>query len=433
MQRIFVSLIALLLLGLAPAVTTAAASGQQAYDRGITAFRAGDFTAALAAFLHAQWAGVRTSALRYNLGVTYYRLQRYADAQREFEALARDPAWAPLAYYNLGLTAQRLGQTRRAEGSFRRAHQTATEPKLRALAATALARLERMPAAVPATSALFAVAGGYDSNVTLTPDAEVVGIADNSDLFAEATGVVVHRLAGDTTRGFHVHGGVQVRDYFEINEFDQLGVRAGLSRDADSGRWQTGIGGIFDVAYVNGDRLLRVATLEAQARRRLTAGRDWRARYQYSDVDGDGGFGYLDGSQQRLLLDAGLRGYGGYLRLGYQLERNDRADLESGGDFYSYSPTRHSLLASYTRPARHGWQLHARGEYRYSRYDDPNRIGGTSATRAEDRYLAALRADYPLAGAWRWFLDYSYVRNESNFDAYDYRRHQVLVGVELAQ
>jgi hypothetical protein len=36
----------------------------------------------------------------------------------------------------------------------------------------------------------------------------------------------------------------------------------------------------------------------------------------------------------------------------------------------------------------------------------------------------------PWTGAWRLFIDYSYYRNSSSLDAYDYKRHQFLAGSE---
>ena len=407
----------------------AQAAGRQAFDQGTAAFRAGDYNAALAAFLRAERAGLRTAGLRYNLGVTYYRLRRFPEAQREFTELARDPAWAPLANYNLGLTAQRLGQDQRARVHYRRARDTTTEPKLRALAATALARLEPASPA-PRTTAAVSLGGGYDSNVTLTSDAATVGVADDGDLFVEAVGVLLHRFNGDAARGFHLHGGAYARQHLDLDQFDQVGIRAGISRDSDSARWQTSLGGFLDLAYVDGDELVRIATFDAQARRRFAAGRDARARFQFSGVEGGSGFGYLDGWQQRLLIDAGLPVAGGRLRLGYQLELNDREDLEAGGEFFSYSPTRHALLASYAWSPAEGWRLNARGEYRASRYNDPNRVGGDELTREEDRYLFGVRADRRLDNRWRLFVDYSYTSNDSNFSAYDYSRHQLMGGVE---
>jgi len=118
--------------------------------------------------------------------------------------------------------------------------------------------------------------------------------------------------------------------------------------------------------------------------------------------------------------------------VGYQLELNNRRDLQQGGEFFSYSPTRHSLFATVALPSVGGWQTDVRGEYRASRYKDPYRLdGGTfEVAREDDRYGFALRASRDLSARWRVFIDYSYYRNESNLNGYDYDRHQLLAGFE---
>src|SRR5262245_10482596 len=87
-----------------------AAQDMLTFDRGVAAFGTGDYASALESFVEAQRSGLDTPTLHYNLGATYYKLQRYPDAEREFERLAGDSAWSALAAYNLGLIAQRMGR-----------------------------------------------------------------------------------------------------------------------------------------------------------------------------------------------------------------------------------------------------------------------------------------------------------------------------------
>jgi len=412
-----------------------AADGAQVFEEGVRAFRAGDYQAALQSFLDALRAGLDTPGLHYDLGTTYYRLGRYAEAEREFRALAPDPKWAPLAHYNLGLTAQRAGRPQQAMEYFGQTYRTTTDPNLRTLAATALERLGgALPS--PTTSAVVSLAGGYDSNATLSPDAATAGVSHQGDRFAEALAAASHRLAGNTARGWVVHGSLLVRKYADLSQFDVAGSRAGLSYETDSSRVQTSVGTYFDTAYFGGDRLEQIASVDVQARTPLDAGGDLRGRYQLGHIAGGGGFEYLDGWQQRLSADAGFAPGSALVRVGYQLELNDRRDLEQGGEFFSVSPTRHSLFASVALRNVAGWQAEARGEYRVSRYRDANRLavtGGTvEVTRKDDRFGFALRANRRLAPLWRAFVDYSYYRNESNLDTYDYSRQQLMAGIEAA-
>ena len=404
----------------------AATPAEQAFEQGVQAFRAGNYQGALKSFLDALAEGIDTPGLRYDLGATYYRLGRYAEAEREFQALARDPGWAPLAYYNLGLTAQRMGRERQATEHFEQAHGATTDPNLRALAATALERLGR---AAPRTSALVSVAGGYDSNVTLSQDAATVGASHQSDSFVETLAAASRGLTENTARGWVAHGGLVVRKYRDLHQFDLAALRAGLSYETDSGRLQTSVGGYVDTVYIGGNRLERVAMVDAQVRG-LDAGRELRGRYQLERIAGGGGFEYLDGWRQRLSADAGFALGSAFLRAGYQLELNNRRDLQQGADFFSASPTRHSLFATVALRELGGWQPDARGEYRVSRYNDPNRQNGLEVTRKDHRYGFALRASRPLSAAWRAFVDTSYYRDESNLDTYDYSRYQLMVGIE---
>jgi len=430
-------IVALLLIPVPWQPVRAAADGAQPFEEGVRAFRAGDYQAALQSFLDALQAGLDTPGLRYDLGTTYYRLGRYAEAEREFQVLAPDPKWAPLAHYNLGLTAQRAGRPQQAMEYFGEAHRATTDPSLRALAATALERLGGAPPS-PETSAVISLAGGYDTNATLSPDAATVGVSHQGDLFVEALAVATHRLAGDSARGWVAHGGLVLRRYGDLNQFDVTGSRAGLSHERDSGRVQTGVGAYFDTAYIGGDRLEQVASVDAQASWRLHSGGELRGRYQFRRIAGGGGFEYLDGRQQRLSADAGFTLASALLRFGYELELNHRRDLQQGSEFFSASPTRHSLFASVALRNLAGWQADARGEYRVSRYGDPNLIdagppvGILEVTRKDRRYGFALRADRRLTAPWRLFIDYSYYRNESNLDTYDYSRQQVMAGIEAS-
>jgi tetratricopeptide (TPR) repeat protein len=409
----------------------AATQDARAFEQGIAAFQAGDYSAALRSFLEAQRAGLDTPGLHYNLGATYYWLGRYPEAEREFQALGRDSAWRALATYNLGLIAQRTGRVELAKEHFAQALRTAADHNLRELAATALGRLE---AATPTRGlAVASLAGGYDSNATLTPDAATAGTSHQGDLFAESLAAGSYRLGGNAASRVDAQAGFILRKYQDLHQFDQASLRLGLSQETTSGRWQTSIGGLFDATYFGGDPFQRAAVIEAVARRRFDSGGDLRGRYEYQHITGGAGFEYLDGWQQQFTVDSGFALASSVVRVGYQLELNDRRDLQQGADFLSYSPTRHSVFAAVAVPNVLGWSAEARGEYRFSRYDDPYILnGGTLEITREDRRLGfEARAYRRLAGPWHVFIGYSSYRNDSTIDTYDYSRYQLLAGVEI--
>ena len=411
----------------------AAADAAQVFEQGVRAFHAGDYPAALQSFLNASRAGLDTPGLHYDLGATYYRLQRYPEAEREFLGLANNPEWAALAHYNLGLIAQRTAREQLAIRYFKQAQRGATDGNLRMLAETALARLGSTPP-LPTTNVVASVAGGYDSNAALTPDAATAAISHQGDSFAEALAAASRRLTGEAGRGSYAYGGLVLRKYADLHQFDLLGLRAGLAYETDSGRLQTSAGGYFDAAYLGGSLFEQTAVVDLQARRRLDAGRDVRGRYQFGAIRGGAGFEYLDGWEQRLTADTGFALAPAFVRLGYELELNNRRDLQQGADFTSASPTRHSLFATFARSGLGGWRVDARGEYRVSRYNDPDLLnGGALEIRHKDeRRGFVVRASRGLTVPWRVFVDTSYYRNNSNIDIYDYSRYQLMVGIEAA-
>ena len=408
---------ALLVCLLAPAPAAAAFPGERHFNGALASFNAGDFTAALQGFLQARRAGLDTPGLRFNLGATYYRLRRYAEARTEFEALARNPQWAALAHYNLGLTAMRLGDAEEARAHFDQAHRTSADTNLRALAGIALERLGRA-SLPPSSGTVVSLAGGYDSNPALYTDDTAAGTRTGGDAFVEALGASTRNLSGNSARGWNAHGAFVLRKYLDQGEFDLQGLRAGISRDTDSGVAQFSVGGNYGIVYFDGQLLEQAAALDVQGRTRLQGGRDLRGRYQLASIAGGSHYRYLDGWQQRLSADVGFAWQRALWRAGYQLDIEDRRDP-------GYSPRRHLLFAIAELPDVAGWKTEARAEYRASRYRDV-------LARRDRRHGLALHASRDAGARRRAFVDYSYYRNDSSITGYDYRRSQLMLGLEIA-
>jgi len=409
--------VALLVCLLAASPAGAALPGQQEFERARASFNAGDFDAALRQFLDARRAGLDTPVLRFNLGATYYRLRRYAEAQEEFRALARDPQWAALAHYNLGLAAMRLGDAGRAQENFDRAQRTSADANLRALAGVALERLGRA-SLPPRTGSLISLAGGHDSNPALYTDNTAPGGGNGGDYFAEALAVTTRSLSGNDALGWNAHGAAILRKYLDQGEFDLQGLRAGVSRNTDSGRTQTSVGGDYSLVYFDGALLEQAVSLDVQARWRLRAGRDLRARYELAHIGGGGAYGYLDGWQQRIAADAGFAWRRALWRAGYQLDIEDRRDLRQGAEFLSFSPRRHLLFATAELPDVAGWRAELRAEYRASRYRDPYRLDGGARVveRTDDRWGMVVRGSRSVSAGRRLFVELSSYRNDSSID-----------------
>jgi tetratricopeptide (TPR) repeat protein len=167
---------------------------QALLHEGNSLFRSGLYRAALLRYREASALGLDSALLAYNLGVTYYELGDYADAERSFERAGEDPDLAQLAAYNLGLTYRASGRAAEAGQAFAAVERSATNRDLRRLAARAAAGLaapaeasrpqpsraaapERSGKRAPGLSLTMNAAYGHSDNANRTPAEPYVDLA----------------------------------------------------------------------------------------------------------------------------------------------------------------------------------------------------------------------------------------------------------------
>jgi hypothetical protein len=152
------------------------AVAQEAFDKANAAFRNEDYASALAGYNEALNLGKDSARLFYNMGLAHYRLGQYSQARWAFTEAAKDDSLAALAYYHLGVLANREGDKRSAEEWFKRSRAEADSPKLRLLSAEAL---EEIGAPPPRFEATFAVGFGHDSNAFRTPSEPYIDLSQD--------------------------------------------------------------------------------------------------------------------------------------------------------------------------------------------------------------------------------------------------------------
>lgn len=404
-----------------------AATADELFAQGVGAFKRGHFQDALAAFRQALAAGLDTATLHYNLGVTLYKLGRYAEAQDAFRACARYPAWAALANYNLGLSAYRRDQRTAAAEYFDRAWRLAESEELRTLAITMLERTDA--AASRRARATLAIHVGHNDNVTLSADSQTLRTSRESDVFTEAwasaTGV------WGTANGLRWDASFYALNYADLPDNDITELSLGVAKAAARGQWRTEAGAQWQYVLLDGRGLQQIASLRLEGARDYPNRVDLRLHAQFSAIDAlDDDFAFLDGSRQELGAAAARRFDGGRIEAGLALERNDRDDLTTATEFYSYSPTRHGVWLKGGWPLGARWRVEPEGRYYRSRYADADRrAGGLSATREDRQGSLTLRAAYRLTAAWRLVGEYTYLNNDSNFSEFSYSQRVFLVGV----
>jgi hypothetical protein len=407
------------------------APGQTDFLVGVEAYHAAYYDAALAAFEQASAAGFAGHTLDFNLGLANYKLGRYPDARAAFGRLLADPEFADMAEYHLGLIAAQMDQQDLALVHLRKVQRTARSARLKALAQTALERIQGRPAGE--RSNIYVSAGlGYDSNPVLLSDTSGLP-AQGPDWFGEAVGAFGYTVASRATSSDQLRANVYLRQYHRDTDFSQQDGSLAFEHSIWGRGWGVDLGLVGDTFFVGGKNLQSSGGISVEGSQRIRS-TTLILRYQGNRVAGGGGSTYLDGWQQDADLIWSVPLGQGRLRLDYAFETNARRDLDTGTEFFSESPTHHGLGLRLTEPLSERLALETRAAYRYTRYRDADRFLAGSALLVERRTekLAQLGAAvrYRLYPGWNFLLQYDYSHNLANIPGFNYARHTAVIGLE---
>lgn len=383
------------------------------FRSGSSAFQAGDYATALAAFEAALAAGLSGPAIHFNIGVVSYRLGRYERAQSAFQEVARTPAMAALAYYNLGLVALARDDSASAARWFGRVEQATDDSRLRELAS---ARLAELPPPAPERSWIgyAAVGAGYDDNVALVANSNVLGISDTADNFIELQAT----LAAALNDSWRLDGSLMLTDYQDLDAFDQLGVQGGTRYRWRAGGWTNDAGLRLGYTLLDGAGFENRRTLSLQTSTQLRPDLSARARYRFNDIDGMNEYSGLTGrrhdastrlSWARSAWDFGVE---------YQFEVADYDDA-------TLSATRQQVRMDIERTLASDWSVLLEAFRRHSDYD-------VHANGSEERIDLALSVTKILSPRWRVLVRYAYTDNAADLAEYDYRGNRIWVGLEAS-
>lgn len=404
-----------------------AGSAEEFFDLGVKAFHSGDFKAARESFEQARAAGMDSSTLYYNYGSTLYKLGHYAEAQAAFAVCARDPAWAALARYNMGLAALQQGQRAEAAEYFNQTSRHTNDTKLAALAQTMLERVDPMARWYP--RGLFSFSLGHDSNVLLSDQTQSIPASGKSDTFAELLASTGARLGG-APGAPRWEAAVYDLRYSSLKDFSVTQILLGMHAPWRVGSWYSEAGGQGRYILRDGSAFQQVLALKTGVTREWASQRSLRFDLSYDRIESlDNNFKFLDGQRWEIGATVSQPAAAGWLYYGATYEQHNRKDLSVGGEFFSYSPSRAVLWlkGSWSLGAR--WRLEPMLRGLLSRYADADRRSdGRVQTREDSEWQAGLLARYRLTAAWLLTGEYIYSGSRSNFDEYSYNRHQLMLG-----
>jgi tetratricopeptide (TPR) repeat protein len=405
------ALAALLLAGYLPiSASASSAEASRQFENGKQAFAAQDYAAALDAFESAAAAGMTGPVVQFNIGVCAYRVGQWSRAATAFRETARTPSMAPLAHYNLGLVAVAEHKEEQAAKWFAQARSETSDERLQSLATDQLARLPR-----PVERNWYAygsAAAGYDDNVALVSNGDVLGVTGIDDAFAELQAAIAAPLRGP----WRFDGNVVLLDYQDLDSFDQLTLSAAVRYRLPLGDWNSEAGVQLAYSTLDGEGFESKAMLLLQATRPLTEEWRLRVRYRFHDINGLDGFEGLDGTRHELAVRGMWRRDRWDVTVQYRYDTTDYRAEELSFD-------RHQLSVYAQRYLNGDWAVEAGLLFDRSRYD-------VADNSAEDRTEVELGLSRSFGQRWRAVMRYSYADNRAELPEFDYQRNRISAGVE---
>jgi len=413
---------------------------QDYFNAGVQASSKGDHSAALRHFKKAKQEGMDTVILKYNMAVSYYRLQEYENARRIFLDLTDVSAFEQRAYFNLGLIANKQRDESAAIRWFQRAYRNVGSKQIQALAKEALGRLGGSPRKIrrfdSGWTGFISSSLVYDSNVTLVNN-DLLGVTNQNDTAMDISASAGSWLKGNVNNGVRMVFGASLQKYGKLSQNDYSQLNARVVRYGLLGDWKMRIGGNWNEVYFSGSEYQRVISASVRSRRALSENNQLHLRYRLSRIQAtDSAFDYLDGWRHQLRAGIQLRNGKDRVRYYYQLELNDRKDFVSEDNsgaiisFVSYSQMRHTLRATGWWELNSNWQARLDARYRYGLYNDSNILnGGFIERRADSQIRLSAQIGRKFSRYWDVNGQYLYTNNDSNVDRRSYDRSVIKLEV----
>jgi TolA-binding protein len=384
------------------------------FTQGQAAFEAEDFSKARAYFEQALAAGMEGPAVQYNIGAAAYLGGDLPRAERAFLEVARTPAMAALAHYNLGLVALQRHDEREARDWFEQTTQDVPDERLAALA---LQRLEELPESrAPGFFSYYTRGGaGYDDNISLRSGSVESSATGDEDSYGELI------FGGSYSFGaWRVDTAAAMLHYTHLDDFSQTAFSLGGARGFRLDNWYFELGAYGSQYSLGGEVFERNVAVGAQATRAFYNGSRLSAQLRASSVEGKGAFPGLTGDRTEAGLYYDLRWRSWNFLAHTRAEINDSEDpifasrwLQLGAEArYAWSPTWGFMAITALRRTTHPAQSET-----LSGWDDNRATIQVGTTRS-------------LWKQAQLFVRFEHERNDSPVAGYDYVRNWVAASVE---
>jgi hypothetical protein len=251
---------------------------------------------------------------------------------------------------------------------------------------------------------------GYDDNVALISDSEVLDLSGREDGFAEAQVAVSTSLLP-----WRFDASLVTIDYFELNRFDQFGIQGGARYRFAYDGWSNDVALQSAYSTLDGQGFESRAFVTVRGRRSLRLDWDFTARYRFSHIEGLNEFDGVGGRQHEALVELAHSIDQWDLTVGYELELSDHDDE-------TLSAKRHQLHASLARELSSDWSIEAESAVLRTSYDEAN----DDETQIEMAFAVARS----LNATWRIIGRYTYADNDADVPEFNYSRNRIMILLE---
>lgn len=367
------------------------------------------------------------TAIYYNLGSVCYRLKEYKQSRVYFNKLVGDKRLGAIAYYNLALIENRLGNKPAAIAYLQKSRRITTDRQLIVLANRQLHQLDnKIDTGQPHYRysrtvrkdwhAYFYLSPGYDSNINFAP--LDIG-SGRSGRFIQGIGLFDKKIAGKgsgyKTPVLLFTSSIFLSNYISTDFNDYNLFNIGLRYKLPLKQWHN----VLDVnikqsTYGHG-KYQRNYSVTVYSRRYFSKGKMLRLRYRYDQINSlDSIYDYLQGYRQRLGAAYQIKWTHDYLFLWYELEFNQRRNTVRR----NYSPTRNSFRLRYERKLDSSHKIYIETEYQRSDY-----VPTAVQDRLDNRSMYSLAYIYDFARSWQFKAQWRFANNRSTDSLFSYKRH----------
>ena len=404
------------------------ASAESDYKLGMESYKAGDNAAAVKYFELAQKQGMDSIALQFNLGSSYYKVGRYEDAKKYFNLVNQTEAMRDLAEYNLGLIALKENDGSLAIRYFNSVATTGKDEKLIRLSnkqLTALSNLreERLYSGKEDRwTSYLSFNLGYDDNISSVSGDSVLDIADSFyDLFAS----VDFLITGKRKHGWIAGASLFGIEYTETDTNDEYHFALDVKRTMKLKDWDTSARLSLSKSTYGGEDFQHITKLDFKGRKAISKRGRIYLRYWLEDIRSDNTiYDYLEGWRQRARVEYRNYSLNNIKQIYYELELNNRGEIETLTGTYDYSPTRHTIRGIYTQIINMKWWLNGDLAYRISEFPTSSTVD-----REDDQWKLTLSTDYRFDRTFKLTAKFQYTDNTSTVDRYIYDKSVIKVGL----